>query len=141
MTKILFVCMANVGRSQMAMTFYNQMTGTTDAESAGTEADVPGETIQERTIRREGKIYVIDVMKDEGVDVSNNIQTQITSEMLDHYDKIISMAGVDHTPAWLSDHPNYTAWDVEDPGGKSREDTAIARDIIKAKVKELVSLT
>lgn len=136
--KILFICMANVGRSQMAMTFYNQMTNTNDADSAGTEVTAPGETLQQRTIRRNGKIFVVEVMKEEGLDMSDNVQTQVTIQMLDRYDMIINMAGIDHTPEWLSNHPKHIVWNVEDPGGKSRRATVIARDIIKAKVKELI---
>lgn len=138
--KILFVCMSNVGRSQMAMSFYNKFTKTPDAESAGTEVYNPGETLQARR-ERKGGIFVIDAMAEEEIDVSNNEQTQVTLEMLDNYDKVINMAGEGHTPKWLSSHPKYIAWDVEDPGGKGLEETNIAKEAIRSKVMELIRAT
>jgi len=45
--KILFVCLSNIGRSQMAMSFYNLFTKSSDADSAGIEVNFSGETLQE----------------------------------------------------------------------------------------------
>lgn len=135
--KILFVCMSNVGRSQMAMSLYNQLTNSSDAESSGTEVYSSGETLQERRDRK-GGIFVIDAMAEEGIDVRNNEQTQVTQGMLDNYDKVINMAGEGHTPEWLSSSPNYTAWDIDDPGGKGLEETNIAKEAIKLKIEELI---
>ena len=121
----------------MAMSFYNQFTHSSDADSAGTEVEAEGETLQARRDRK-GGIFVIDAMAVEGIDVRNNEQTQVTPEMLDKYDKIINMAGEGHTPDWLSNHPNYIAWDVEDPGGKGLVETNKAKEVIRLKVLELI---
>lgn len=135
--KILFVCWANIGRSQMAMSFYNHLTGTNDADSAGTEVEMPGEKHGDRQKRR-GGTYVIQAMGEEGIDIRNNTQTQLTPDMLDKYDKIISMADFDYTPKWLSQHPNYISWVIKDPGGKGMEETIEARERVKEKVLELI---
>lgn len=129
--------MANVGRSQMAMSFYNMFTHSSDADSAGTEVQAEGETLQERR-NRKGGIFVIDAMAEEGIDVRNNKQTQVTPSMLDNYDKIIGIAGVDYTPEWLSGYSSYIAWDIDDPGGKGIEETIVAKDMIKSKILDLI---
>jgi len=137
--KILFVCLSNIGRSQMAMSFYNLFSKSSDADSAGTDVIFPGETLQELR-DKDGGVFVIDVMASEGIDVRNNKQTQITPDMLDKYDKIINMAGEEYTPIWLSNHTNYIAWNIDDPGGKGLEETNRVKDIIKAKVIELIKV-
>ncbi|MDB5167520.1 MAG: Protein-tyrosine-phosphatase [Candidatus Saccharibacteria bacterium] len=136
--KILFVCRANVGRSQMAAAFYNKFTGTHDADSAGTKVDVPGETLLERFNRNE-QTYTLGIMEHDGIDISNSKRTQLTQDMLDHYDTIINMSELENTPDWLSTNPKYIYWEVTDPGARSREATIIAKDIIKEKVKEFIS--
>lgn len=136
--KILFVCWANVGRSQMAAAFYNHLTGTHDADSAGTAVELHGETLGDRQKRR-GGTTVIDVMKEEeDIDIASSEQTQITEEMLDNYDHVISMAQHEHTPEWLRNNPKYTFWEVEDPGGKNRSKTQEAKNQIKLLVRELI---
>ena len=110
--KILFVCWANVGRSQMAKAFYNHLTKTLDADAAGTEVEMPGEKLEDRRKRR-GGTHVLDAMKEEGIDISEYIQVQLLEEMLDKYDRIISMADRQYTPEWLHNHPKYEYWDVE----------------------------
>lgn len=138
--KILFVCWANIGRSQMAMSFYNHFTNTHDADSAGTEVEMPGETHEVRRSRR-GGTFVIDVMDKEGIDIRANIQTQLIPEMLNRYDKIISMADKAYTPKWLSSHPNYISWVIDDPGGKGIKETIVAKNKVKAKVLEFIKET
>lgn len=119
------------------MSFYNLFTKSSDADSAGTDVIFPGETLQ--GLRdKDGGVFVIDAMASEGIDVKNNKQTQIKSDMLDEYDLIINMAGEEYTPIWLSQHPNYIAWNIDDPGGKGLEETNEVKDIIKARVTELI---
>ena len=122
----------------MEAAFYNKFTGTHAADSAGTKVDVPGETLLERFNRNE-QTYTLGVMEDDGINISNSIRTQLTQNMLDNYDTIINMAEPENTPEWLSAHPKYTYWEVTDPGAKSLEATAIAKDIIKSKVQDFIS--
>jgi len=64
--KVLLICRGNVGRNQMAEAFYNSLTNSKDAKSAGTYADNPGQTLGERKKQRPGNSFVIDVMKESG---------------------------------------------------------------------------
>jgi protein-tyrosine-phosphatase len=136
--KILFVCRANVVRSQMAAAWYNQLTGTKDADSAGTHVDEPGQTLGERRAKHPGASYAVDVMSDKHIDMSGSGRTQVTPEMLKQYDKVINMAAPQYTPEWLSRAPNYVFWDVLDPMGHSYEKTSEVRDIIQKKVEQLI---
>lgn len=135
--KILFVCWANVGRSQMAKAFYNSLTNTDDANSAGTEVEMPGETLGDRQQRR-GGTFVIEAMAEEGIDIKQFHKTQLTKEMLGDYDKVISMADLEYTPDWLKSAPNYISWTVKDPGGRGLKETQEALENVKAKVLELI---
>lgn len=138
--EVLFICWANVGRSQMARSYYNHITGTQDADSAGTEVEIPGETLGERKQRR-GGTFTIEAMSKEGIDVNGNVMTQVTPKMLNGYDAVVCMAQEEHTPDWLTQSPKFIRWDVEDPGGKGLVETITARDAIKSKVLEFIDLT
>ena len=135
--KVLFVCWANVSRSQMAAGFYNHLTCSSDADAAGTEVEIPGETLGDRR-KRLGGTRVIELMQEEGIDLSDKEQTQLIEKMLDKYDRVISMADHQYTPKWLSSHPRFVYWHVEDPGGKDLAVARIAKDIIKTKVQEFI---
>lgn len=136
--RVLFVCWANVGRSQMAAAFYNLLTGTHDADSAGTEVEQEGETLAARKLRR-GGTYTIEAMAEEGIDVAEKKKQQVTPAMLNNYEKIICMAQTEYTPEWLENSPNFVRWEVADPGGKGLEETRVARDAIKEKVAAFIA--
>ena len=73
--KILFVCQANVGRSQAAMELYRQKGG--EAHSAGTKVDTPGATLAERP----GAFNIVQIMKEDyDIDMIHNIRTQIAKK-------------------------------------------------------------
>ena len=137
--KILFVCRQNVGRSQMAKAFYNILSKTNDADAAGTHVIERGQTLLERKATSESKnFFVIDVMKDAGLDIAAFTRHPLEESVLDKYDRIISMANEADTPKWLLKSPKYTHWDVKDPRGQDYETTAKVRDDIKLKVSELI---
>lgn len=120
----------------MAAAFYNHLTGTRDADAAGTEVELPGETLGERRQRR-GGTNVIQAMLEEGVDVSSSPKIQLVKEMLHHYDRVISMADHQYTPTWLRDHATFEYWEIADPGSKGMAETKVARDLIKQRVTSL----
>ena len=131
--KVLFVCWRNVSRSQMAAAYYNHVTGSHNADSAGTDVEVDGETLAGRRNRMGGTV-AIDLAEREGWDISQNLETQLTKEMLDRYDVVISMAQPVVTPQWLSSHRNYVYWDVPDPGASSIDALAGAFEEIKQRI-------
>lgn len=127
----------------MAAAFYNKFTDSHDAASAGTGVDVPGETsgetLGERQARRGGTVVIQAMRDEEDIDISGSMRTQLTQDMLDAYDYIISMAQKEHTPEWLSSHPKYIYWDVADPGGKDYAHTQIAKEAVKRRVRDFIA--
>ena len=137
--KILFVCQQNVGRSQIAKAFYNKLTHSQSADSAGTHVHEPGQTIRERKAASASKnFYVLDVMRDVGIDMSDYKRQPLDEQHLSNYDMVVSMADKKDTPGWLLRSPKYRYWDVTDPRGQDYEFTAKVRDDIKARVQSLI---
>jgi len=125
MKTVLFICVHNSGRSQMAEAYFNKYAaGKATAISAGSS---PAETVNP---------VVVQAMLEEGIDISGNIPRALTVDMLDKADRVISMGcGVEEScPATIVDTED---WELEDPKGKSLEQVRKIRNEIKLKVTEL----
>ena len=132
--KILFVCRSNTGRSQVAEALYNMEIGSKSANSAGT---LVNDGI--RTIRDKPNIEpLLSAMQKYDIDMSNNIRRQLVPSELDQYDTIIVMAEPENIPDWLSQHPRFVYWEIEDIKDKNTEDAARIISIIHKKVKTLI---
>ncbi len=130
--KVLYVCRANVGRSQVAMEFHNQIRPG-EATSAGTIVDIPGQQLKERG----EDIEVIEAMKQFDVDMSNNKRTQLTEDMLDKFDHVIMMAEPETVPSYAKNNPKVIYWEVEDIKDKSLSRALELCSEIKGKVEAL----
>ena len=145
-SKILFVCNANVVRSQMAQAFYNHFTKTQNADSAGANAEkypiakIP--TVADFDAHLAAKdldpLTVIDLMREKGIEVGASERTQLTKDMLSDYDLVVNIANRNQTPDWLKGD-NVVWWKIEDPHAESRELTELACDEIEKRVKKLIS--
>lgn len=145
-SKILFVCNANVVRSQMAQAFYNHFTKTQNADSAGVNAEkyptakIP--TVADFDAHLVAKnldpLAVIDLMREKGIEVGASQRTQLTKDMLRDYDLVINIANRNQTPDWLKGD-NVVWWKIEDPHAESRELAELACDEIEKRVKKLIS--
>lgn len=125
MDKILFVCRANVGRSQAAMELYRRKGG--QADSAGTLVDAPGASLVERPTAQ----TIVDIMRnDYAIDMIKNTRTQLTEEVAEGYDKLIVMAQRETVPEWLWKDPRMEYWEVTDTLNQDAPTTrAIVRHI------------
>jgi len=127
MKKILFVCVENAGRSQMAEAFAKAY-GTTkiEAASAGT---MPSNEVNPIVVR---------VMQEKGIDLSVNKSKLITNQMVQEADVIILMgcSADGFCPAPLLN--KVVDWGIEDPKGKPIEKVREIRDEIERKVRMLV---
>lgn len=131
--KILFVCRANVGRSQVGMEFYNQLHPGM-ADSAGTKVDNEGELLSQRF----GAISVVEAMRQAfAIDMSDNRRTQLTPEMLNNYDKVIVMAEPENTPDYLAKSPKFVYWEMKDIKGTTVPEAIEICTLIKQKVAAL----
>ena len=145
-SKVLFVCNANVVRSQMAQAFYNHFTKTQNADSAGVNAEkyptakIP--TVADFDAHLVAKnldpLAVIDLMREKGIEVGTSQRTQLTKDMLRDYDLVVNIANRNQTPDWLKGD-NVVWWKIEDPHAESRELAELACDEIEKRVKRLIS--
>ncbi|HSB57008.1 MAG TPA: arsenate reductase ArsC [Nitrosopumilaceae archaeon] len=125
--KILFVCVENAGRSQIAEGFFRKYaTSEYQPISAGTQPV------------SETNPLAIKAMKEVGIDISKQIPKTISEEMMQKSTKIINMGCMDKEscPALFLD--NVIDWKIPDPKGKSIDEVRKIRDQIEVKVKELV---
>ncbi len=124
--KVLFVCVHNSGRSQMAEAFFNQIAGNkAKVFSAGTQSV------------SEINPTVVKVMREAGLDISHQKPKLLTLEMMENADRVIAMGcGAEDTcPASFVPMED---WDIEDPEGKPVDNVRNIRDIIRIKVATLI---
>lgn len=134
--KILFLCRGNVARSQMAQELLKKMKPNSfEVSSAGTKLSGPEQVLKELCPALDN---VLIAMKEEGVNMSENVRKQVTEEMANGADKIILVVDErDPIPEYLINNPKVTKWDVLDPKGQDLEFTRNVRD----RIKELVIKT
>ncbi len=127
MKKVLFVCVHNSGRSQMAEAFFNLLTkGKARGFSAGTQPATKVNPV------------VVTVMGEIGIDISNKIPKLLTLEMLEGMERVITMGcGADNVcPATFVPTED---WQLDDPEGKPLESVREIRNEIERRVKRLIS--
>ena len=122
---VLFVCVSNAGRSQMAAGFLTQLSGGSIAvESAGTE---PADALNPA---------VIAAMLEEGIDLRDEEPKAVSPDLLWQVDKVITL-GVDLRP--LSGGVRFDDWDLPESGGLQLAELRPFRDAIKARVLTLLA--
>ncbi len=121
--KILFVCVENACRSQMAEAIFNHLVkGEHRAFSIGT------------SIAEEVNPLAIKVMKEMDIDISKNEPKLLNPEMVRNVDRIISMGCVNECPLVKIDED----WNIENPKDKGIEQFREVRETVYQKVKELI---
>ena len=123
---ILFVCVENAGRSQMAEGFFNKHAPWGyRAISGGTKPA--------------GKInpLAVQAMKEAGIDISRQKSKIITDEMIRNSARAINMGCMDRSDCPLLFLNNPVDWSIEDPKGKPIEKVRGIRDEIERRVEEL----
>lgn len=126
MVTVLFICVHNAGRSQMAEGIFNSLSGGRHyALSAGSQ---PSSQVNP---------VVIQAMKEIGIDISGNKPKKLTSEMALQADLAITMGcGPDVCPVAGGE---MREWEIEDPHGKPIEGIRVIRDDILLRVKALLN--
>lgn len=127
MKKILFVCVENAGRSQMAEAFFRKyMPKGFEAISAGTNPSAQVNPI------------VSQAMKEVGIDIENQTPKHISEQIIDESEKAINMGCMDKESCPALFMKNVLAWQIPDPKGKSIEEVREIRDQIKTKIMTLI---
>jgi len=123
MKKVLFVCVENACRSQMAEALFNSMAGG-GAESAGTN---PAEEVDRNAIK---------VMKEIGIDISGKKPRVLMPDMNKKFDFIVTMDCINGCP--VTPREKTIEWNIEDPKGKSIEEYREVRDRIMKNIEKLI---
>lgn len=125
MSRVLFVCLHNAGRSQMSQALFERSArGRHEARSAGTE---PAERVHPN---------VVTVMQEEGIDVSGHVPKKLTDDLGRWADIVITMGCGDSCP--VIPGKRYIDWDLRDPNNLPLDEVREIRQDIKGRVAELV---
>jgi arsenate reductase len=123
---IVFACVHNAGRSQMAAAFLNHLAnGRASAMSAGTN---PGARVHPE---------VVEAMKEVGIDLSGAVPQKLTTELAAGADLLITMGCGDECP--YIPGLQRDDWPLEDPKGRSLEDVRRIRDDIRGRVVKFLT--
>ena len=127
MTTVLFACVHNAGRSQMAAAFFNQLADPEKARgiSAGTS---PGPRVHPE---------VVTAMREVGIDLEGAGTQRLTPELAGQAHVLITMGCGDECP--VVPGARRDDWPLEDPKGKSMDEVRRIRDDVRARVAALIS--
>jgi arsenate reductase len=123
---VLFVCIHNAGRSQMAAGYMSALSdGAVIVRSGGSE---PGPEINP---------VAIQAMAEEGIDISQEVPQLMTTEAVRDSDVVITMGCGDVCPIFPG--KRYEDWELVDPSGKGIDEVRVIRDSIKTRVSALLA--
>ena len=123
---VLFVCVHNAGRSQMAAGFMTHLgQGRVEVLSAGS---APKESINP---------IAVEAMAEIGIDISHNSPKVLTTDAVEQSDAVITMGCGDVCPFYPG--KRYEDWVLDDPAGQGIESVRVIRDEIKARVEALLA--
>jgi arsenate reductase len=125
MSRVLFVCLHNAGRSQMSQALFERSAGDRhEARSAGTE---PAQRVHSN---------VVTAMREEGIDVSGHVPQKLTDDLGRWADVVITMGCGDSCP--VIPGKRYIDWDLRDPNNLPLDEVRKIRNDIEGRVAELV---
>ncbi|QYH36843.1 arsenate reductase ArsC [Salinibacterium sp. M195] len=123
---VLFVCIHNAGRSQMAAGYMTALSnGAVEVRSGGSE---PGNEINPTAIL---------AMAEEGIDISQAVPQLMTTDQVQASDVVITMGCGDVCPIFPG--KRYEDWELVDPRGKGLDEVRPIRDDIKARIQSLLA--
>lgn len=125
-SRVIFACIRNAGRSQMAVAFFNQQADPQHARaiSAGT---APSGTVEPN---------VLDAMRETGVDLSPSIPRQLNAPLATTAGHLVTMGCGDDLPFFVG--VRVEDWPIDDPKDESPERVREIRDEIRRRVKEMI---
>jgi arsenate reductase len=123
---VLFVCVHNAGRSQMAAGFLGHLgDGRVEVRSAGS---IPGDRVNPSAVA---------AMAEVGIDISEQTPKVLTTDAVQSSDVVITMGCGDACPIFPG--KRYLDWDLDDPAGQDVEAVRPIRDEIRARVQTLLT--
>ncbi|MEJ7826271.1 MAG: arsenate reductase ArsC [Solirubrobacteraceae bacterium] len=126
MSRVLFVCLHNAGRSQISRALFTRAAGDRHhARSAGT---TPGERVHPE---------VVEVMDELGIDLRAETPKLLTDELAQWADVVVTMGCGDACP--YIPGKRYIDWQLADPKGRPRDEVRATRDEIQGRIDELIA--
>ena len=123
---VLFVCVHNAGRSQMAAGFLTALAGDRiDVRSAGS---MPGDQINP---------VAVEAMREVGIDIAGKQPKKLTEDAVKASDVVITMGCGDECPYFPG--KRYEDWVLEDPAGQGIDAVRPIRDEIRGRIEELIA--
>lgn len=123
---VLFVCVHNAGRSQMAAAFLSSLSeGRIEVRSAGS---APADAVNPAAVA---------AMAEEGIDMSSEIPKVLTVDAVRESDVVITMGCGDTCPIFPG--KRYEDWELADPAGQGVEAVRPIRDEIRARIEGLIA--
>ena len=122
---VLFLCVHNAGRSQMALGFFNHLAG--DAAVAWSGGSEPGIEVNPAAVA---------AMRERGIDISGEFPKPWTDEIVRAADAVITMGCGDACPIFPG--KRYEEWELDDPAGQDLADVRPIRDEIERRVRILL---
>jgi arsenate reductase (thioredoxin) len=123
---VLFVCVHNAGRSQMAAGYLQHLAGDRiEVLSAGSE---PADRVNP---------VAAEAMREEGIDVTGEQPKVLTTEAVQQSDVVVTMGCGDACPFFPG--TRYEDWELDDPAGRPIEEVRPIRDDIKRRVEALIA--
>jgi len=122
---VLFVCVHNAGRSQMAAGYLRHLAG--DRITVLSAGSAPGDALNP---------VAVQVMAEEGIDISEAVPTILTTGAVQESDVVITMGCGDACPYFPG--KRYEDWVLDDPAGQGVEMVRGVRDEIKQRIQALV---
>lgn len=123
---VLFVCVHNAGRSQMAAGYLSALAGDrVDVFSAGSAP------------KNEINPVAIEAMAEEGIDIAGNVPKILTVDAVKQADVVITMGCGDACPIFPG--KRYEDWQLDDPAGQGIESVRPIRDDIKRRIEQLLT--
>jgi protein-tyrosine-phosphatase len=122
---VLFVCVHNAGRSQMAAGYLRHLAG--DRVTVLSAGSAPGESLNPTAVA---------VMAEEGIDIANEVPQLLSVDSVKASDVVITMGCGDACPVFPG--KRYEDWELEDPAGQDLERVRQIRDDIRGRIETLL---
>ena len=125
MSHVLFVCIQNAARSQMAHALFERAASGYEARSAGS--------------RPAGRVHpeVVEAMRELGIDLSDRVPRKLDTELAQWADVVVTMGCGDECP--YIPGKRYVDWELEDPAGRPVDEVRATRDDIARRVRDLLA--
>jgi arsenate reductase (thioredoxin) len=122
---VLFVCVHNAGRSQMAAGYLRHLAG--DRVTVLSAGSAPGDSLNPAAVA---------VMAEDGIDIASQVPQLLSVDSVKASDVVITMGCGDACPVFPG--KRYEDWELEDPAGKDLDRVRAIRDDIRGRIENLV---